>query len=51
MVHLVDDFAIDDVLELREVDDVAGLRLDLAFDRHVELVVMTVPVGIVALAE
>src|SRR3954463_4251863 len=51
VVDDVDDLTLDYFLELRQVADVAGLRIDLAFDRDVECVVVSVPVGIVALPE
>jgi hypothetical protein len=51
MVDLVHHLAIHDVLELREIDHVARLGGDLTLHRHVELVVVPMPVGIVALPE
>src|SRR6476469_127768 len=51
MVDAVDHFALDDRLELTEVDHVPRALVDGAFDRNLEDVVVTVPVRIIALAE
>src|SRR5215208_6777216 len=51
VVHHVDDLALDDLLELGEVADVASLLIDLTLDRNVERIIVAVPVRIVALSE
>ena len=51
MIDLVDDLALHDRFQLREVDDVAGPLVHRAGDKDVESIVMSVPVRVVALAE
>ena len=51
MVHGVEDFAVHDFFELLEIDNESGARIDFAFDRDFERVVVAVSVGIVALAK
>ena len=51
VVHGVEDFAVHDFLELFEIDDEAGARIDFAFHRNFEGVIVSVPVGVVALAK
>src|SRR6266496_542623 len=46
-----DDALLDRALQLREVHNVAGLRIDLPFDRNLELVRVPVTVRVVALLE
>src|SRR5438270_3693824 len=47
----INDLALDDFLELRQVADVARFRIDPAVNRDVERIVVPVPVRIVALSE
>src|ERR1700686_4780391 len=47
----VDDLSLHDFLERGEVADVSGFRVDVALDRDVERIVVTVPVRVVALTE
>jgi len=51
VIDFVDDFALDDRFDFREVDDVAGLGVDRSGHRDVERVVVSVPVRVVALSE
>jgi hypothetical protein len=51
VVDLVHHEVADEALERAEVHDVAGARVDAAAHRHLEGVVVPVPVRIVALAE
>ena len=46
-----DDFALEDVLELFEIDDEAGDRVDFAGDGDFEGVVVAVAIAVGALAE
>jgi hypothetical protein len=47
----VDDLVFHDFLQRGEIADVPGFRVDVAFDRDVEGIVVTVPVRVVALTE
>src|SRR6266542_3711964 len=51
MIHCAEDFANDQLLQLAQVHHVAGALVNRALYGHVENVVVTVPVGIVAFAE
>ena len=51
VVHGVQHLAVQDFLQLLEVDHEAGARIDFAFDRDFERVVVAVAVRVVALAE
>jgi hypothetical protein len=51
VINFARDLALDDVAKPGEIENVASALFDLAFDRNLERVVMTVPVGIVAFPE
>src|ERR1700716_2052248 len=51
VIEDVDDLVLHDFLERREVADVSSLWVDIALDRDVESIVVTVPVRVVALTE
>ena len=51
MVHCVQDFAVEDFLQLFEIDNKAGAGIDFPFYGDLEGVIVTMSVGIVALAE
>jgi len=51
VVERLHDGLLDDALEVGDVDDHAGVLVDLALDRHLQHVVVAVTVGVVALAE
>ncbi len=48
MVHGVEHFAVHNFLELLQVDNESGARIDFAFHRDFQSVIVAVPVGIVA---
>src|SRR5687767_7168907 len=51
VVDAIDDRLLHDVLQGAEIDDVSGRRIDVADDGHIQDVVVSVPVWIVAPAE
>ena len=51
MVHGIEYFLVQDFLQLFQIDDEPGAWIDLALNRDFEHVIVTVPVGVIALAE
>ena len=51
MVHGVEHFAVHDFFQLLQVDDETGARIDFAFHRDFQGVVVAVAVRVIALAE
>jgi hypothetical protein len=51
VVEVPEETLLGQLLQLIEVHDVTRFRGDLSFDRQLELVIVTVEIGIVALAE
>ncbi len=51
MVERLEHFAVQDLLQLFQVDDETGLRIDLALHRDFQRVVVAVAVEVGALAE
>jgi hypothetical protein len=51
MIHGIEDFAVENFLEVLEVHDESGLWVNGAFNRYFKCVVVAVSVRVVALAE
>src|SRR5208282_5390063 len=51
VVHGVENLAVHDLLQLFEIDHESGVRIDYAFDRNFEQVIMAMTVWVTAFAE
>src|ERR1700744_3655721 len=51
MIHFLDDLILDDLAQPFYIEQKACIRIGVSLDRHIEIIVMSMPVLIGALAE